>query len=142
MITRFPDSKDDELNLATWLNDQGFFEDMAGVISYFEKPWKFQGEWKMYRNNLAIGAYLDRLRLDHIFTVDGFDLVDGEICVKIRPELRNEHNCIRGVWWVDAEILLRWLRSKRTCDPQELVDQLNFYTGRAVGPQSQFGIVA
>lgn len=46
---------DNLLALARWLKDQGQWDGAGGVgnlIYYFEKPWKYDDEWKAYQEDL------------------------------------------------------------------------------------------
>ena len=36
---------DNLIQLAQWLNDKGHFDSPSHVIRFFEKPWKYTGEW-------------------------------------------------------------------------------------------------
>jgi hypothetical protein len=36
------------IELAYWLNDRGDLTDVANVLYFFEKPWKYQEEWEAY----------------------------------------------------------------------------------------------
>ncbi len=48
MKTHWYDNQVDLLNFAKYLHDKDEFDDVDGVIYFYEKPWKWNEEWKEY----------------------------------------------------------------------------------------------
>lgn len=42
------DNQVDLLNFASYLHDKDEFDDADAVLYFFEKPWKWNEEWKEY----------------------------------------------------------------------------------------------
>lgn len=52
MISHWYDNQVDLLDFAKYLHDKDEFDDADSVIYFFEKPWKWNEEWKEYNSQL------------------------------------------------------------------------------------------
>lgn len=45
------------VELAYWMNEQGELDDIEAVLYFFEKPWKYEEEWKKYQRFIEAEKY-------------------------------------------------------------------------------------
>ena len=45
------DNQIDVLDFAKYLDERGEFDDSSAAIYFFEKPWKWNEEWKLFQEH-------------------------------------------------------------------------------------------
>jgi len=72
------DSQLELLNFAKYLHDKDEFDDVDAVIYFFEKPWKWNEEWKEYKiNQKKINSELNILSNLNYSDLDPIAMMDS-----------------------------------------------------------------